>query len=58
MLRQRMLLARIRALGEAAASDPTSAASQELERARSAADRLIAITKELLDPILGRFPPE
>jgi hypothetical protein len=62
ILRQRMLEARLGALEEefapSAAEPQSPEARAALQAALAAVQRLVALTDEVLDPILGPYPPE
>jgi hypothetical protein len=61
LLRQRMLKARMMALIEAASTgsktQPLATMREDSRAALTAARRLITVTQEVLDPILGAYPP-
>jgi hypothetical protein len=61
LLRQRMLKARMMALNETATTgsrtQPLAAMRDDSKVALAAARRLIEVTQEVLDPILGPYPP-
>jgi hypothetical protein len=60
MLRQRMLIARLNALAEelAVGEPPVEKTRKEAKAAKSAADRLITVTHEVLNSILGPYPSQ